>query len=534
MSIVEEGGFAVHKVSVFLEDGPSINIISESQPEIVKIIAEGPIGPKGDSGGADFLNTSSSFADRISTFENKTVLSSSAQIASDISGAFTSFSSSDSTRMTTVESYVIGKEVLSSSAQIASDISGAFTSFSSSDSTRMTTVESYVLGREVLSSSAQIASDISGAFTLTSSSLSSRVTTLEAVNSVYYPFYAKNTNTYIWSSEIESLAVSLSESNSTIILSASNGVLKDKYILQVESTHSSSYSYNISSTGSIYLMSAFTGSGLTFNTNPNSLNVYEFSKVQTTTSTGSYYLFNKISAYSSRLPVLMSVYTSSAATTITLSSGSNLVPYNANDYDLIVSTYGRYGSSISTPSNFTQSTQCNDGVRYFSMFHRFAKSGTSFVTSGGSGYHFHFKGWNFNYHSMSVTSSLTSNNSGIVYFNRVGAPINTYVPGVTSSYVIHSAVLYGSPDTEAQTGFANLNPSWGIGARIKPVITNQFTSSAVTGPTTQVCLYSAVHGYYSMSNVPIVGGTWDFDVDDSQTLVWSAMACLRIDNIINM
>ena len=210
--------------------------------KVIKVISEGPRGPKGEAGDSNFINISSSFSDRISTFENENILSSSAQIATNISGAFTSFSSSDSARVTVVESYVLGKEILSSSAQIATNISGAFTltsaslasrvttledspggdpvaisgaftltsgslasriatfenstvlsssaqvavnisgaitSFSSSDSSRVTVVESYVLGKEILSSSAQIAVDISGAFTLTSGSLASRIKTLE-------------------------------------------------------------------------------------------------------------------------------------------------------------------------------------------------------------------------------------------------------------------------------------------------------------------------------------------------------------------
>jgi len=52
-------------------------------------------------------------------------VSSSAQLASDISGSFTTASSSLASRITTNESYVKGKEVLSGSAQIATVISGS-------------------------------------------------------------------------------------------------------------------------------------------------------------------------------------------------------------------------------------------------------------------------------------------------------------------------------------------------------------------------------------------------------------------------
>ena len=68
---------------------------------------------------------------------------------------------------------------LSSSAQISTEISGAFTSPSASFSTRVTANE-VVTAKTLVSSSAQIATEISGAFTAASGGFSSRVTTLEA------------------------------------------------------------------------------------------------------------------------------------------------------------------------------------------------------------------------------------------------------------------------------------------------------------------------------------------------------------------
>jgi len=64
--------------------------------------------------------------------------------------------------------------LISSSAQIATDISGSFTSTSSSISTRLTTAESE-LNNTLISSSAQIATDISGSFTATSASIASDI-----------------------------------------------------------------------------------------------------------------------------------------------------------------------------------------------------------------------------------------------------------------------------------------------------------------------------------------------------------------------
>jgi len=148
-----------------------------------------------------FTNASSSFSTRITATESElgnTLISSSAQISSDISGSFTNLSSSLSTRLTTDETNItnlqtdsgsfstrittaeseLGNTLISSSAQISSDISGSFTAPSASFSTRITTAESE-LGNTLISSSAQIASDISGSSNDLSSSLSTRLTTDE-------------------------------------------------------------------------------------------------------------------------------------------------------------------------------------------------------------------------------------------------------------------------------------------------------------------------------------------------------------------
>ena len=104
-------------------------------------------------------------------------LSSSAQIKTEISGAFTSTSSSLASRIATAESE-LGNTLISGSAQIATAISGAFGTTSSSLASRIATAESE-LGNTLLSGSTQIATEISGAFTSTSSSLASRIVTNE-------------------------------------------------------------------------------------------------------------------------------------------------------------------------------------------------------------------------------------------------------------------------------------------------------------------------------------------------------------------
>jgi len=103
------------------------------------------------------------------------IISSSAQIKDEISGSFTSLSSSLASRLTAEEAEAEGS-VISSSAQIKTEISGAFTSTSSSLASRVTSNESIVKGKTILSQSAQIKTEISGAFTSTSSSLASRIT----------------------------------------------------------------------------------------------------------------------------------------------------------------------------------------------------------------------------------------------------------------------------------------------------------------------------------------------------------------------
>ena len=116
------------------------------------------------------------------------VVSSSAQIATDISGSFvtdsgsfstriTTDSGSFSTRVTTAESE-LGNTLVSSSAQISTDISGSFVAPSASFSTRVTTTETE-LENTLISGSAQIATDISGSFVAPSASFSTRVTTAE-------------------------------------------------------------------------------------------------------------------------------------------------------------------------------------------------------------------------------------------------------------------------------------------------------------------------------------------------------------------
>ena len=101
-------------------------------------------------------------------------LSSSVQIAEDISGSFNSVSSSLDSRLTGVETIVMNT-LISGSSQLSTEISGAFTDTSASLESRITSVEFGSTLKQLLSGSVQIASEISGAFTDTSASLSTRI-----------------------------------------------------------------------------------------------------------------------------------------------------------------------------------------------------------------------------------------------------------------------------------------------------------------------------------------------------------------------
>ena len=131
-------------------------------------------------------------------------LSSSAQIADNISGSFNTLSGSVHTRLSNLEAGSTSKTLLSGSAQIASAISGAFAPLSSSVSTRVTSLEidvsnnlaqitasveelqtpfsSSVVARiDVLESNGVFtANEISGAFDQSSGSIESRLTTLSS------------------------------------------------------------------------------------------------------------------------------------------------------------------------------------------------------------------------------------------------------------------------------------------------------------------------------------------------------------------
>ncbi len=204
-------------------------------------------------------------------------LSSSAQIASDISGAFGAPSASFSTRTTDLETFSSSLDAtfateaelntatasLSSSlatdiatkansASFATDIASLVTD-SGSFSTRVTANENFssslstttitytgsftgdgsgltgVVAAGTISSSAQIASDISGAFTADSSSFSTRVTDLET-------FSSSLDDTFVTETELNAATASLSSSLATDIATKANSASFATDIATLDST----------------------------------------------------------------------------------------------------------------------------------------------------------------------------------------------------------------------------------------------------------------------------------------------------------
>ena len=109
-----------------------------------------------------------------------------------VSGSFTFLSSSIASRFDTNESRLDTIQAATSSYALAANISGAFSPASSSFSTRVSTLESTDTlydGRldsiEAATSSYALAANISGSFVAASSSFSTRVSTLEATDTLY-------------------------------------------------------------------------------------------------------------------------------------------------------------------------------------------------------------------------------------------------------------------------------------------------------------------------------------------------------------
>jgi len=145
---------------------------------------------------------------------NDGLLSGSAQIASNISGAFADASSSIATEIDALQASVGSGGLLSSSAQIASDISGSFTDVSSSIATDIVSLDSSKADKTAVTgaftdASSSIATDIDD-LQSDSGSFSTRVTDLET-------FSSSLDATFATEAELNTATASLSSSLATDI-----------------------------------------------------------------------------------------------------------------------------------------------------------------------------------------------------------------------------------------------------------------------------------------------------------------------------
>jgi hypothetical protein len=191
------------------------------------------------------------------------VLSGSAQIATQISGAFTAVSTSLSTRVTTLEvngptNAATASFVLSDNVKFTVVVSGTssfetLTAVSTSIAADIASLEATVGAGGLLSSSAQIATDISGAFTSTSSSIAADIAALSAgtfdqqlntTDNVTFAGLTVNGDLFV--------------SGSTVTVNATNLNIEDKFILLNSGSKGPSYE------GGIIVESGSTGVGNAF------------------------------------------------------------------------------------------------------------------------------------------------------------------------------------------------------------------------------------------------------------------------------
>ena len=200
-------------------------ITFEQVSSFTSITASAGISASGNIIAPNLIQDSSSFSARITANEfvvAKTLISGSGQIASDISGSFTSISASLSDRVRSNE-LITSRTLISGSSQIASDISGSSTALSSSIATRIANIESgATLKSGILSGSAQIASQISGSFTNVSESISSRLT----INKTNITDLTANTSSYVLNAQTSSMTVFFATSASYAV-SSSVEILKE-------------------------------------------------------------------------------------------------------------------------------------------------------------------------------------------------------------------------------------------------------------------------------------------------------------------
>ena len=210
----------------------------------------------------------------------------------NITGAFTAVSTSIAVDIAALELAVgSGGGLLSSSAQIATDISGAFTAVSGGFSTRITTNETNIatnttnIGTNTTNigtltaatSSYALAANISGAFTATSASFSTRVTTLE----VNGPTNA-STASFVNSNDVEFLnvgqnqtltSVSTSIATRATTLESRTTVLEGTGTIQGVGTTNNVTFANVTATGNVSITGTLFVDGTTTTVNSENLNI---------------------------------------------------------------------------------------------------------------------------------------------------------------------------------------------------------------------------------------------------------------------
>lgn len=175
------------RINVYEESRTDVHLINDNPSiEVVRIYEPGPQGPKGNDGGEFILP------------EN--VVSSSLQIASDISGSFTSVSESLSQRINFFENKTLisgsdqlssifelrGNNIVSASNQLTSSYDSRYelrgTGILSSSNGFISSSQQVKdnLPTGTVSSSNQLSTEISGAFDQVSSSFQSRISTIES------------------------------------------------------------------------------------------------------------------------------------------------------------------------------------------------------------------------------------------------------------------------------------------------------------------------------------------------------------------
>ena len=215
-------------------------------------------------------------------------------LATNITGAFTAVSTSIAVDIAALELAVGGGGgLLSSSAQIASDISGAFTAVSGGFSTRITTNTTNIgtnttnIGTlTAATSSYALAANISGAFTATSASFSTRVTTLE----VNGPTNA-STASFVNSNDVEFLNVGQNQtltSVSTSIAGRTTTLEGTGTIQGVGTTNNVTFA-DITATGNVSITGTLFVDGTTTTINSTNLNIEDKFLLLNSGSTGPSY-----------------------------------------------------------------------------------------------------------------------------------------------------------------------------------------------------------------------------------------------------